>query len=493
MFSRLQAKGVELSFFEIDVLPNNSNLAEKLLRITIRVESHFLRPRQQQALQMKSTSEDFLYSTKVFFDASEINQNQIILNFVGEEAIGGFSFIPKVITAEDLLLGGRSIRALWPDYVFNRDNFIIGTLRMSSGIENVTKLLKFELMTEKYLSANLVNLRATAVGLLELLVLESNLLKKFKLFPDAVTLGTSRGFRLRHFLKYFIFCISVFLFNKLKKIFQFDLSWRVELEDSRIMNHITTTVIGPKDGSKDFCADPFVWEYGGKIYCFFEYYDWQLRLGKISYICLDDDTPTVIHDALTEDFHLSFPFMFEYEGTIYMCPETSSINEIRLYRCSIFPNKWEYSTTLMKDIDAADTVIFEKNGLWWLLSNVDFTRRGIHTNFLNAYYAESPLSSEWTPHVQNPLSMTTNSARNGGFFMSGDKTMRVGQIQGFNFYGKSAALYEILTLSEESFSEVRRELPPSIQVQNKHGFHHLDMKKEVLAYDLLLPRRSSRA
>ena len=54
-----------------------------------------------------------------------------------------------------------------------------------------------------------------------------------------------------------------------------------------------------------------------------------------------------------------------------MCPETSDISEIRLYKSINFPFEWKYYKTIMKNINSADNIIFKKNNLWWLFTNID--------------------------------------------------------------------------------------------------------------------------
>ena len=35
-------------------------------------------------------------------------------------------------------------------------------------------------------------------------------------------------------------------------------------------------------------------------------------------------------DPLHEPFHLSFPYLFEHDGALFMCPETSENRDIRI-------------------------------------------------------------------------------------------------------------------------------------------------------------------
>ena len=49
--------------------------------------------------------------------------------------------------------------------------------------------------------------------------------------------------------------------------------------------------------------------------------------------CTDDlshwSDPVVV---LEENFHLSYPYVFEESGNVYMIPETSDVGDIRLYK-----------------------------------------------------------------------------------------------------------------------------------------------------------------
>ena len=44
-----------------------------------------------------------------------------------------------------------------------------------------------------------------------------------------------------------------------------------------------------------------------------------------------------------------------------MCPETHQKEEIRIYICEKFPYKWKFYKTLIKNINAVDTILFEKD------------------------------------------------------------------------------------------------------------------------------------
>src|SRR6185503_3713790 len=121
-----------------------------------------------------------------------------------------------------------------------------------------------------------------------------------------------------------------------------------------------------------FLADPFVIKKDEKHHIFVEDYDCRRGLGAISCVVVNpDDSYEIIHNVLVEPFHLSFPFVFEEAGEMFMLPETHEGKGIRLYRCVEFPNKWELDTELLTGVSAADTMLIKRHGKWFMLTNIN--------------------------------------------------------------------------------------------------------------------------
>jgi len=71
-----------------------------------------------------------------------------------------------------------------------------------------------------------------------------------------------------------------------------------------------------------FSADPFLFnDKNGDSNIIFENYDYHERKGKISSAIIDKENK-IIHDVIEEDYHLSFPFIFNNNNTIYCIPES---------------------------------------------------------------------------------------------------------------------------------------------------------------------------
>lgn len=232
-----------------------------------------------------------------------------------------------------------------------------------------------------------------------------------------------------------------------------------------------------------FFADPFVITKEGRHYCFVEEFDFDTGLGHISAFELTQNEAVSLGTVFKESFHLSFPYLFEYENDLFMCPETSGANEIRIYKCLEFPLKWAYEKTIMKDIAAVDSMFFEKDGRWWMLTNIDPLQKKDHCTELCAFSASSPLSETWTAHPGNPLVINPLKARNGGLVRKDGNLFRVSQVQDFGVYGASSKVHEITQLSETTYAEKTVAHIEADFFKGIYGTHHLHSDGSVTVYD----------
>ena len=74
----------------------------------------------------------------------------------------------------------------------------------------------------------------------------------------------------------------------------------------------------------------------------------------------DDGTADGWRVALEEDFHLSFPMVFDWNGEVWMIPETGSDHSLRLYRCKTFPTQWELVQRFPTDEGLCDTILLDR-------------------------------------------------------------------------------------------------------------------------------------
>lgn len=240
--------------------------------------------------------------------------------------------------------------------------------------------------------------------------------------------------------------------------------------------------------SNHFLADPFVVSRDGNDFCFVEDYDYREGKANISVYKLDEGGGSLLGTALIEPFHLSFPYVFEFGGDLYMCPETAEDRSIRVYKSIEFPLKWELQKIIMKDVAAVDLMLFEHGGKWWLLTNIDSASSGDFYE-LSAFSAGGPLSDDWRPHPQNPIYVDARWARNGGLLRDGERLFRVSQWQGYNLYGKAARIREIVELSETVYreKEVGKLLPHF--ADDIVGTHHMHSSGQITVFDMIGPSK----
>jgi hypothetical protein len=234
-----------------------------------------------------------------------------------------------------------------------------------------------------------------------------------------------------------------------------------------------------------YLADPFVVSRDGKDFCFVENFDCDRSKGNIAVYEITETGSARIGTALDEKFHLSFPFIFEYRGGIFMCPETSENRDIRIYRCIEFPLRWKLEKVVMKELSAADTMFMEHGGRWWMFTNIDVTGCGDHCSELFIYSSDSPFGDTWISHSLNPVIVDASRARNAGLVRDGDTLYRISQRQGFNFYGKEAAINEIIELTDSTYVESPIcSITPTF-ADNVVGIHHFHSNANVTVFDFM--------
>lgn len=108
-------------------------------------------------------------------------------------------------------------------------------------------------------------------------------------------------------------------------------------------------------------ADPLLYRRGGHRYLFAEAMDLTTGKGRIEVCELQDDGKTGDWQvALEEDFHLSFPTVFDWNGETWMIPETGSDHSLRLYRCRTFPTQWELVQRFAVDAELCDAILVDR-------------------------------------------------------------------------------------------------------------------------------------
>jgi hypothetical protein len=205
----------------------------------------------------------------------------------------------------------------------------------------------------------------------------------------------------------------------------------------------------PKD---KFWADPFPITMMGKYYVFLEEFVYSRMKGHISVIEMGQDgkwSPPI--KVLDTDYHLSYPYIFEWGGDLYMVPESKCNKTISLYKCTRFPTQWRWEKTLIEDVQAVDSTLFEHDGLWWLFCNIG-GKEFSSNDELHLFYADTPLGP-WTPHRDNPVKSDVRSSRPAGrLYRSNGEIFRPSQDCSVRM-GGAISINRIVELTKEKFRE----------------------------------------
>ena len=163
----------------------------------------------------------------------------------------------------------------------------------------------------------------------------------------------------------------------------------------------------------DSWADPFPVDHDGARHVFFEEWSPATRKGRIALLTRTaDGTWGDARIILERDVHLSYPFVFEWQGEWYLMPEAMAGRTLDLYRATDFPTGWTFDRHLMEDVRVADATIAEIDGAWWMFASIA-PEGAANTDELHLFGGPGPLGP-WRAHPANPVVSDVRSARPAG-------------------------------------------------------------------------------
>lgn len=246
------------------------------------------------------------------------------------------------------------------------------------------------------------------------------------------------------------------------------------------------------DTPSNFVADPFIFAKSGvpkelgppnqpPLHIFFETKSNIVMRGEIGVAESLNGGATwqYIGIALSEPWHLSYPYVFSWNNQVYMMPEGSGSGSLRLYRAVDYPLRWELEKELINK-PLVDASLVEWKGRWYLFAS-DPSRPGHKKNAeLQIFHSEAPLGP-WTQHYLNPVMSgdPRSGARMAGRLLKhNDRLYRFGQ-DCSGTYGRNVAAFRIDVLSPTEFDQTRikftsRRTKQGIGAWNGVRRHHID-------------------
>jgi len=243
------------------------------------------------------------------------------------------------------------------------------------------------------------------------------------------------------------FKIKVITFDKMDDFFQ--------VKSGRTLFSIYFDRFSLNGNPTVICADPFLFVHNDRLYLFYER---KTLLGKgvIEMVSTSDTAHwTSPIKVLGEDFHLSYPYVFEDNGHVYMIPETCADHSVRLYKAKdeslsefLYVKKIlvqdDYSNL---DLDFSDSFVQKIDERYYLMTTTK--RNGVNNLEL---YCSDDLYGPYIPHPFSPIIKSNKYGRNAGCLLQMDRLYRVAQ-DCETSYGDDVHLIQVDFISNEDYKE----------------------------------------
>lgn len=249
-----------------------------------------------------------------------------------------------------------------------------------------------------------------------------------------------------------------------------------EVSNSRILRNPVLKAEDVTDVPAKFVADPFLMEQDSTWYLFFEVYNLDSEHGDIAVATSTDTLKWEYQQVvLDEPFHLSYPYVFSWEGNYYLIPESFEADSIRLYKATDFPYQWEFVATLVNDMTLVDPSIVHFDDKWWIFASDE----GKKNDTLRLFLADE-LTGPWQEHPASPIVEKNNHiARSSGRVLEYD-----GRLYRFTmdvnppFGTHQVMALEIIELTPTSYEEVLVSKEPILKADgsgwNSQAMHQID-------------------
>jgi hypothetical protein len=241
--------------------------------------------------------------------------------------------------------------------------------------------------------------------------------------------------------------------NFLHRFYRIDymIAYRFVNNDSGILKNNRKKFNSFKNNKKYWYADPILYKSDNKTYMFYEAFNKKNNLGEIGVATVINNTIANKHIILNEPFHMSYPFVFNFNNKIYMIPETSSIKKLHLYEAESFPYEWKLSKVLIDNTELSDaTILKHQDKVYIFVSKI--LSYSPYRDELLLYHLDNEFNL--IPHKCNPIITDNEFSRPAGNFLKyNSKLIRVSQDCSNGGYGKALKFNEIIDISDNSYQE----------------------------------------
>ena len=284
------------------------------------------------------------------------------------------------------------------------------------------------------------------------------------------------------FLKFLIIMWGNFIRSAWSRLFMMQ-QWNVALIRMSIHDFLRQPADAPKTFLKlknrsTFNADCFGRKQGNHTAVLFEELDYSKEAKGALVVALVDHEGTEIKrikpSGIADTTHLSYPYLFEEDGDVYLVPESGAQKKVILYKAEQFPARWKEESVLLNGAYYFDASLLKYENKYWLFFTLHDQMFDANLHLHLAY--SDTIGGPYTLHLQNPVKVSARSARPAGTMFKDQNGRLIRPAQNFcKTYGGSIVLNEVIKLNEKEYEEREAgELVP-FDKYYKDGLHTLSV------------------
>lgn len=240
-----------------------------------------------------------------------------------------------------------------------------------------------------------------------------------------------------------------------------------------------------------YFADPFpLRRIGNRLHVLVEEYRYRGGRGRVSELDIGSDAHLLsVRDRIALSHHVSYPFVFRRDGSLYCIPETARAERVSAFACDPAGDIWRHHHDLLDGFPAVDATVLEHEGRWWL-----FCTHRAQENQTDLHLFSAPdWLGPWTPHALNPVKSDARSSRPAGACFALDGALYRPAQDCSRRYGGALAINRIVELSARRFREEPvLSLQPSPDSPWPDGVHTINALDNVTVIDGLRVERTRR-
>ena len=184
-------------------------------------------------------------------------------------------------------------------------------------------------------------------------------------------------------------------------------------------------------------ADPLLFQTRDNTYLFCEAFDRKAQKGELGYFEVKGNRVSDFKLILNPNYHMSFPNVFQLNGSYFMLPESGENLCLELYEAKSFPDKWVKIKNLIEGVNYVDPTLLFLDGEIFVFVYIDKQR-----HYETRIYKLNHEMLELEYH--SSFFYKENIGRSAGqFFIGEDGNLKRPVQLGEGEYGKKTAFYDV--------------------------------------------------